>query len=620
MKHRMQTWIKTSVLSAAVAAVPFLLTSSAQAQQRIAADGHALDASNRLGSGGNNPDDSTKRVAAPLIGNDVVTGNVSGGKQFRGQVPYTDPRAFRGANGSDGVTSDNFIRSSSAAGPDARLATTAEPFYGSGRAVPPPDGYVNYTPGTGAFVPDASPLTRAPGDQRLGALHLDNPGVALPQPGEMFLAGQLDPTAGQTYILASPTAGIRTFGVNDINGFTSNTQYNPVGGRLDDASIQRMRDELNAAAGGLPDTSNNGAKLNSNNNAVPPTPAPNAIPGATPIIQQPVAQPNNAQPINNAVAAVPGGTSTDQASYNMMTKLPPPEQQSTAYATMLKQYQQSLNDKNMSDEDRARQYNNLQVQAKQDADKTAAAATAAPGAAPIPPAPGATPGAAPGATPSAPGGAAPAPGAAAATPGGTPDYTKLGDEILKQSVNGKTGAGLKHAQPIQVPSLAQGVKAKSISDYLKAAEQSMKDGKFTSAFDDYDKAELVAPNNPLIKLGRANAELGASYYARSEAHLHDAFTLHPELLVAQYDLTAMLGEQRLQTLVRDLKELSKKDPNEPRPLFLLSYIAYNTGHEQDAQAYLDLADKRSGGKDPFYKLLRDNWSLPTKPAATDANK
>ena len=168
------------------------------------------------------------------------------------------------------------------------------------------------------------------------------------------------------------------------------------------------------------------------------------------------------------------------------------------------------------------------------------------------------------------------------------------------------------------------MKGKGLTDFMQAGEAAMKEGKFTLAFENYDKAEQVAPNNPLIRLGRANAELGASYYSRAESHLHDVFTSHPELLVAQYDLTSMLGEQRLKTLIRDLKELSKKDTNEPRPLFLLSYIAYNTGHEQEAQGYLDLADKRAGGANPFYKLLRENWSLPNKPAAPaaapDANK
>jgi hypothetical protein len=71
-------------------------------------------------------------------------------------------------------------------------------------------------------------------------------------------------------------------------------------------------------------------------------------------------------------------------------------------------------------------------------------------------------------------------------------------------------------------------------------------------------------------------------------------------------------------LVRDLKEIAAKEQREARPQFLLAYIAYNTAHEQQAEAYLDLADKRSGGKDPFYKLLRDNWSLPSGGASKAA--
>jgi hypothetical protein len=156
---------------------------------------------------------------------------------------------------------------------------------------------------------------------------------------------------------------------------------------------------------------------------------------------------------------------------------------------------------------------------------------------------------------------------------------------------------------------------KQLGEMMKSAEQLMRDGKFTAALDKYDDAERVVPNNPLVNLGRAHAELGASYYARAESHLRDLFSGHPELLVAQYDLTGMLGEQRLQTLVRDLKEIAKKDQKEPRPLFLLSYIAYNTGREGEAEAYLDLADKRTNGQDQFFKLLRNNWALPAKPPA-----
>ena len=311
----------------------------------------------------------------------------------------------------------------------------------------------------------------------------------------MFLAGQVDPTAGQTYILASPTAGIRTFTQKDINGYTSNTQYNPVGSKLDEPTIQRMRDELNAAAGTAPNASQNPATPNS---ATPGTTGATPIQGAVPVNQQPLAQPNTAQPIDNSVAAVPGTASTAQGSYNLLTKIPPPEQQSAAYAAMLKQYQASLNDKSMSDADRARQYNNLQATAKEDAAKNAATA-AQPGqpGAPIPPAPGAPSAAS--TPPGVPGAATAAPGAAASVP----DYGKRGEEILKGRAGKKSDSALQHPQPMKVTTLAQGIKGKSLGDYLKAAEQSMKEGKFTAAFDDYDKAEQIAPNNPLIKLGRA---------------------------------------------------------------------------------------------------------------------
>ena len=39
--------------------------------------------------------------------------------------------------------------------------------------------------------------------------------------------------------------------------------------------------------------------------------------------------------------------------------------------------------------------------------------------------------------------------------------------------------------------------------------------------------------------------------------------------------------------------------------------------ERNAAAWLDLADKRAGGKDPFLQLLRKTWSLPEDAGAPD---
>ena len=150
----------------------------------------------------------------------------------------------------------------------------------------------------------------------------------------------------------------------------------------------------------------------------------------------------------------------------------------------------------------------------------------------------------------------------------------------------------------------------------------MKQGKWFSAIQQYDQAEQVVPNNMLIAIGRANAELGGSYYGRSEADIRRAFTQDPATLEGQYDLRTMIGDDRLQFLVGDLKDIAKKNPTQPRAPFLLAYIAYNTGNERMAAGYLDLAEKRAGAGDTFYTLVRKHWTLPDKSdtPAPDLNK
>jgi hypothetical protein len=178
-------------------------------------------------------------------------------------------------------------------------------------------------------------------------------------------------------------------------------------------------------------------------------------------------------------------------------------------------------------------------------------------------------------------------------------------------------AGAK-APPVKIDSLAKGVPGKGLNELLSGAEGLMKEGKFSSALEKYDQAEQVAPNNSLIKLGRANAELGASYFARADQHLREAFAGDEALLMGQYDLRTFLGEDRLKVIANDLKDIANKEQNQVRPVFLLAYVAYNSGNERMAAGYLDLAEKRAGGKDPLIPKIRQRWTLPAAEEAPAA--
>ena len=70
------------------------------------------------------------------------------------------------------------------------------------------------------------------------------------------------------------------------------------------------------------------------------------------------------------------------------------------------------------------------------------------------------------------------------------------------------------------------------------------------------------------------------------------------------------GEERLQIIEKDLRDQVQKNEKDPGPAILLAYVYYNTANERRAAALLDVADKRADGKDPFIKMLKQNWALP----------
>lgn len=603
------------ILLAAATAVPLLaIVPDTTAQYRIET-GRVNDASNRVGSGGRNPNDANLRTGDIVSGNNIVTGNVTGGKEFRGDIPYADTTQFRNRTGGESL--DNYIRSS--AGVDGRLATDVKPFYGVGRSVEVPSGYQQIAPGSGAYVPAPTPsvTNRTVGDQRMGAVNFAEQRSVLPAPGELLMSGPVDPTAGQQFISASSLTGIRQVrpGEPGATGAWSNQAYDPVTGQLSSDQIKRMQDELRAGwspdrAPGAPGAITQ-PPVGSTDENVPGQ--VKQVPGAEQIIQKPITPPD-------AVAQKPLDTSLDldglSTKQSMRQRiLPPPQAQSSLYAELWKRHQAAAKDSEMSDAEAARLFNAARAEQQAQAGGTSPgsagqASTGRPGDVQA-----ARPGAGGVARPGDPPSVTPTPGGTGELDtgrSGVTDYAQRNEKILKRAPGDKPE--VRKPAPIKVPTLGEGIKSTGMGDLLKRAESLMKEGKFTAALEQYAQAEQVAPNQPLVRLGRANAELGASYYARAEALLREVFTKNPELLVGQYDLTNWLGEQRLQALIKDLKEIASKEAGEPRAVFLLAYIAYNTGREQQADAYLDLADRRSGGKDPFFKLLRENWALPDKPA------
>lgn len=574
MKHSRKRWL---ILATAIGAISSA-GMSANAQVRVQQDGRAQDANARVGSGGFN--ETVGRSTANLVTpNDIVYGNVTGNRGFRGPLAERDPRAFTGPIG--GRFDDVFIRQSSAAPlPYQPTADnlTPQPYFGSTRGVAPPIGSIRegYSGAyTGTALTPQNPLdmsteyTSAFSDWRTQPLGkseiLGTRSSLLAQPGELILQGPLEANNQAVIFTGSPLYGVKQYkageqaadsGAFSLYGQPGSTT-DPL--RMDESTLRQMRSELQN-----PFQSQQSPNDQANPNSIGQQPAGN--------LSQPLESPDNAASNTSVNAsttsgAFSSGTNTNQGLVRRST-LAAPGQQMSQYGELQRRMQRYENPQAATIEQSHQFHMDQQRQAR----TVTAHATSQPSA----------------------------------------GSSSLSPRALDQSV--RAGAQ-QPTKPLKITSLAAGVRFTGLRDLMTRAEDQMKQDKFQTAVETYDAAQKVAPNNWMIRMGRANAELGGGFYAQASEDIHEAYAYAPALMLGQYDLNAVMKPQRAQYIARELKDLAEKNPRDETPVFLLAYIAYNTGDESQAAQYLTQAEERSRGQDALLKLLRQRWYLPEQGAA-----
>jgi tetratricopeptide (TPR) repeat protein len=618
------------LLAAAVAApAAGLFPASALAQYQINQDGSARDASNRVGSNGRNTGGAGRVLNGGVTANQIVNGNVTGGKEFRGPTASGDARAFRGTTG--GLTSDRFIRNSSG-GFDYQSpanANTARPFYGESRAVQAPAGYVPpvnpYSSGQSAELARTSTTYgQNLNTASLGTLNT-NEGL-IPKLGTTttIIGGSPDQANNTTgsFLVLTPLSGIRAVTPDQLGSYTiRGSQIVPNGTTADrfrttDAElVDKMRGELSNGSvppGNQPQNVGYGPGKSPAPAAADPTaPQPLNKPLGAPV-ESPVNTPLDPQQLTNPAGGpqpLSSGIGTGQSIRRQYTV--PTQQPITVYSDLERRFRESQGtDQPRNDQEAAQDFRNQRPLAPQAKPGTPGAPQTpgtpqAPGGPQTPGFPQAPTGPAgvPGA-PGLPGGVVPGPGAAPAAPAATPPAAPA-------------AAGGPRVEAVAVTTLAAGVASPTLAQVLRQAEDEMKQGRFASAMDRYAVAEQAAPNNPLIAVGRANAELGGGSYRTAEGHLRQAFAADPVLLMGRYDLRAFLGQERLDALKKDLTELAAKNVADPAPSFLLAYLNHGIGDDAQAAARLDeVVRRQSGSADPVVSSMRKQWGL----GPSDLNK
>ncbi len=264
--------------SAALAIAPVLASHSVYAQYATSNDGHALDANNGVGSGGYNG--PGRSGSSQVTSNDIVYGNVTGGKGLTGRLREFDPVAFRGILPGSGV--DQFTAGSSgvptANSPNYSL-TAPRQFFGSSRGVAPPTGTV-LLGSTGAAVGTSltpnNPYASVASSTELAGVRLGTTNI-LGIPGGtnsslLELPGGLDSSAPniQSTLSASPLYGLKLSGAGSADALNSYLN-NPTPGQLapsslDQNQVNTLQQQLQSSQSATPNPNQLNGNLNGNSN------------------------------------------------------------------------------------------------------------------------------------------------------------------------------------------------------------------------------------------------------------------------------------------------------------------------------------------------------------------
>ncbi len=128
--------------------------------------------------------------------------------------------------------------------------------------------------------------------------------------------------------------------------------------------------------------------------------------------------------------------------------------------------------------------------------------------------------------------------------------------------------------------------------HMRAAEEYLKRGRYYRAADAYTLAAIYKPDDPLAYAGKSHALFAAGEYMSSALFLARALEIFPEYAQFKIDLVAMVGDKdKLESRLANVEEWLDES-NAAELQFLLGYVYYQMGRQKEAERMIYVAFKR----------------------------
>ena len=131
------------------------------------------------------------------------------------------------------------------------------------------------------------------------------------------------------------------------------------------------------------------------------------------------------------------------------------------------------------------------------------------------------------------------------------------------------------------------------NQYMRAAEGFMKEGKYYKAADSYSLASIYKPQDPLAYAGRSHALFAAGEYLSSSLYLRRAIEMFNGYVDFKIDIVTMIGSMdTVEKRIADIKQWIELS-NAPELQFLLAYIYMQLDRLAQASEAINAAYKQS---------------------------
>lgn len=188
--------------------------------------------------------------------------------------------------------------------------------------------------------------------------------------------------------------------------------------------------------------------------------------------------------------------------------------------------------------------------------------------------------------------------------------------IPAELIEALRASGVKDIESFIPPAADAPRDADAYRQHMQLAQSLLAEGRFFDAEDRFTRAMAAMPTDPMARIGRVHAQLGAGLFLSASTNLRGVLRDHPELVGARFDAKLIPSARRVDEVAGMLRaELAKGGSEIGNSTgLLLAYLGHLTGDPEMTNQGLAALRERvradDGPENRFIELLEGVWKNP----------